>query len=95
MKIAIASGKGGTGKTTVATNLALCLDNVQLIDCDVEEPNANLFLNLKLEKIDDVNLAIPKIDKKKCDFCGDCSNFCQYNALAVLKDDVLFFSDLD
>ena len=65
MKLAIASGKGGTGKTTLATNLALSLDNVQLFDCDVEEPDSHLFLNLSLEKIEDVTISIPKIDKDK------------------------------
>ena len=94
MKIAIASGKGGTGKTTLATNLALSLDNVQLLDCDVEEPDSHLFLDMKLEKIEDVCISIPKIDKQKCDFCGECSKFCQYHALAVVKHDVLFFPDL-
>ena len=94
MKIAIASGKGGTGKTTIATNLALSLNNVQLLDCDVEEPDSHLFLETKLKKIEDVNISIPGIDKQKCDFCGKCSKFCQYHALAVVKNDVLFFSDL-
>jgi len=94
MVISIASGKGGTGKTTIATNLALSLDNVQLLDCDVEEPDSHLFLNLNLEPIEDVFISIPKIDKQKCDFCGECSKFCQYHALAVMKNDVLFFPDL-
>ncbi len=94
MKIAIASGKGGTGKTTIATNLALSLDNIQLLDCDVEEPDSHLFLDMNLEKIEEVNISIPKINKQKCDSCGECSKFCQYNALAVVKNDVLFFSEL-
>ena len=94
MKIAIASGKGGTGKTTIATNLALSLDNVQLLDCDVEEPDSHLFLDMNLKKIEDVNISIPIIDKQKCDFCGECSKFCQYHALAVVGNDVLFFSEL-
>ena len=94
MKIAIASGKGGTGKTTIATNLALSLDNVQLLDCDVEEPDSHLFLDLKLNKIEDVCIFIPKIDKNKCNFCGECSKFCQYHALAVVRNDILLFPDL-
>ena len=95
--IAIASGKGGTGKTTLATNLALVMASkglVQLIDGDVEEPNAHLFLDITLEKTDDVTIAIPKVDKEKCTFCGKCADFCQYHALAVLPTDTLFFPEL-
>ena len=94
MKIAIANGKGGTGKTTVAVNLALSLGNVQLFDCDVEEPNCHLFLGLDLKKVEDVNIPIPLVDKDKCDFCGKCSEFCQYHAIAVLPKDVLVFPAL-
>ena len=94
MIISIASGKGGTGKTTVSTNLALSLNNVQLIDCDVEEPNSNIFLNADMDISEDVNIEIPKIDSNKCDYCGKCSKFCAYNALAVLPSDVLVFPEL-
>jgi len=94
MKIAIASGKGGTGKTTVAVNLALSLEDVQLFDCDVEEPNCHLFLGFDLEKVEDVNIPVPLVDKDKCDFCGKCSEFCQYNAIAVLPEDILLFPAL-
>ena len=94
MIISVASGKGGTGKTTVATNLALSLKDVQFIDCDVEEPNSNIFLKTKIIEKEDVNQAIPKIDEKKCTHCGKCSDFCKYNALAVIKDQVLVFSEL-
>jgi len=94
MKIAIASGKGGTGKTTVAVNLALSLEDVQLFDCDVEEPNCHLFFGFGLEKVEDVNIPVPLVDKNKCDFCGKCSEFCQYNAIAVLPKDVLVFPAL-
>ena len=94
MIIAIASGKGGTGKTTVAVNLTLSLDNVQLIDCDVEEPNSNLFLKLELEKVEDVSIQIPVIDEERCTHCGKCSELCQYNALAVLPDNVMVFKEL-
>ncbi|SES85875.1 MinD superfamily P-loop ATPase, contains an inserted ferredoxin domain [Methanococcoides vulcani] len=94
MKIAIASGKGGTGKTTIAVNLALSLKDAQLFDCDVEEPNCNLFLGYDLEKVEDVNVPTPVIDKSKCDLCGKCSEFCQFNALAVLPEDVMIFPTL-
>jgi MinD superfamily P-loop ATPase len=94
MRIVIASGKGGTGKTAIATNLAASIDKVSLFDCDVEEPNAHLFLPLKLEKVEDVCLRIPIIDEKKCTLCGKCSDFCEYNALATLPSHVLFFPEL-
>ncbi len=94
MQISIASGKGGTGKTTVAVNLALSLDKVQLLDCDVEEPNCNVFLNVGLDVIERVQKRIPVIDKGKCTLCGECSRFCRRNALAVLPNDILFFEQL-
>jgi len=94
MIISIASGKGGTGKTTIATNLALSLGEAQLIDCDVEEPNANIFLNAKIKEREDISVSIPEIDKTECDFCGKCSDFCAYNALAVVPSDVLVFPEL-
>jgi MinD superfamily P-loop ATPase len=94
MKIAIASGKGGTGKTTVAVNLALSLKDVQLLDCDVEEPNCNLFLGLELEKLEEVTCQVPKIDPEKCTLCRKCANFCRYNALAALPSKVLFIPAL-
>jgi MinD superfamily P-loop ATPase len=94
MRIVIASGKGGTGKTAVATNLAASIDNISLFDCDVEEPNAHLFFPFKLEKVDDVCLKVPVIDEKQCNLCGKCSDFCEYNALATLPSQVLFFPEL-
>ncbi len=84
MIISIASGKGGTGKTTVAVNLACSLENVQLLDCDVENPNDHLFLDPEVRETKPVNLKVPKIDKK-CDYCGKCSEFCEFNALFVVK----------
>lgn len=94
MKIAVASGKGGTGKTTVSVNLALSLEHVQLLDCDVEEPDCNIYLQLDLEPLEDVYLPVPEIDREKCTFCGKCAEFCKYNALAVFPKDALVFTDL-
>lgn len=98
MKISIASGKGGTGKTTIATNLAyyLAMQNNDVIyaDCDVEEPNGHIFLNPEWDKTYNVQVKNPKVDFDKCDYCGVCSEFCQFNALAVLNDKVLTFPSL-
>ena len=94
MIVAIASGKGGTGKTTVATNLALSIGKTRLLDCDVEEPNVNIFLNAELKHLKDVNVMIPSINKQKCTLCGECAKACRYNALAVLPKDIMFFSEL-
>jgi len=94
MIISIASGKGGTGKTTIATNLALSLEKAQLIDCDVEEPNANIFFKATITDSEEVVVEIPEIDKESCDYCGKCSQFCAYNALAVVPTNVLVFPEL-
>lgn len=94
MILSVASGKGGTGKTTVATNIALSLDKVQFLDCDVEEPNANIFLQVNLKESEDVALHIPEIDTEKCDYCSRCSEFCAYHALAVVPSKVLVFPEL-
>ncbi len=97
MIISIASGKGGTGKTLVATSLALSLkdkDRVQLLDCDVEEPNAHIFLKPVLTSSEPVCIQIPKVDEKKCTYCGKCAEVCAYNAIAVLPDRVLVFPEL-
>jgi MinD superfamily P-loop ATPase len=97
MIISVASGKGGTGKTLVATSLALSLsDNykVQLLDCDVEEPNANILLHLAVNQSQPVYIPIPKVDETKCTYCGKCAEVCAYNAIAVLKEKVLVFPEL-
>jgi len=93
--ISIASGKGGTGKTTVATNLAFSLENnVQLLDCDVEEPNSHLFLNPEILDKETVSVPVPKIDEKKCNYCKKCAEICRFNAIAVLKNTILTFPEL-
>lgn len=99
MKIAIASGKGGTGKTTVATNLAYYLakvnnKRVSLIDCDVEEPNSHLFLSPNWNKTQKISLPIPVIDQTKCTNCGKCTDLCNYGALANIKGKILTFPAL-
>jgi len=91
MIITIASGKGGTGKTTVAVNLALSLDNVQLLDCDVEEPNAHLFLNPAITEKKAATIRVPKVDAAKCTSCGICGYACPsrlplVEALAAARD---------
>ncbi|MFC1589876.1 ATP-binding protein [Candidatus Omnitrophota bacterium] len=95
MIISVASGKGGTGKTTIATSLALSINSgVQLLDCDVEEPNAHIFIKPEIKQSKAVSIPVPKIDESKCTLCGRCADVCAYNALAVLKDRVLNFPHL-
>ena len=111
MIITVASGKGGTGKTMVAVNLALAVASGQatgergdtpgrydgrilLLDCDVEAPNDHLFLKPTFKGQEEVTLLAPEIDFDKCTYCGRCAEACNYNALAVVRDQVLFFSEL-
>jgi len=111
MIITVASGKGGTGKTMVAVNLALSIASKRpsdesaetlgrydattlFLDCDVEAPNAYLFLKPTFKGQEEVTLLAPEIDFDKCTYCGRCAEACNYNALAVVRDEVLFFSEL-
>jgi len=99
MIITIASGKGGTGKTTVAINLALALTEdgstpVHFLDCDVEEPNAHLFLKPTIERQQPVGIPVPVVDLAKCTYCGRCAEVCAYHAIAVVGQRVLVFPEL-
>jgi MinD superfamily P-loop ATPase len=95
MIISIASGKGGTGKTTVATNLAVSLDfEVQILDCDVEEPNAHLFIQPHMEETRTITTPVPEVDMEKCNLCGKCGEICQFRAILVIGDTVLPFVEM-
>ena len=93
MNIAVLSGKGGTGKTTISTNLALAL-KANYIDCDVEEPNGFIFLKPEVSKIEKVLVETPFIDDSKCISCGECVKVCQFNALAKVNNDIMIFEKL-
>jgi MinD superfamily P-loop ATPase len=94
MIISVASGKGGTGKTTVATNLALSIGKCQFLDCDVEEPNAHIFLKPRMLESRPVGLPVPQVDLERCTYCGKCAEVCQFSAIAVIKKNVLTFPEL-
>ncbi len=95
MIISVASGKGGTGKTTVATNLAVSLGpKTQLLDCDVEEPNAHLFIRPIIDNIETITTPVPDVDEEKCTLCGKCAEICQFKAIIVLGETVLPFHEL-
>ena len=95
MIISIASGKGGTGKTTIATNLAVSLkSDVQILDCDVEEPNSHLFIQPVIEEVKTITTPVPEVDMEKCSLCGKCGEICQFKAIVVIADTVLPFHEL-
>jgi MinD superfamily P-loop ATPase len=97
MRIAVASGKGGTGKTTVAVHAAAAasggIDTVY-VDCDVEEPNGHIFLKPEIIERESVTVPVPVIDESACTHCGDCGKICQFNAIAVVLDKVVTFNEL-
>jgi MinD superfamily P-loop ATPase len=96
MIIAIASGKGGTGKTTVATSLALAISDLSpiVLDCDVEAPNAHIFLQPEFDKRREVSVPIPEVDEDRCSGCGNCAEVCQYHAIVSIAGKVLIFPQL-
>ncbi len=98
MRIAVSSGKGGTGKTTVATNLAVTASragrSVAYLDCDVEEPNGALFLKPRVTETRPVTVSIPEVDADKCNGCGQCGKICQYSAIVAMGEKVLVFPEL-
>lgn len=99
MKIGVASGKGGTGKTMVATNLAATLAedlhlSVHLLDCDVEEPNCHIFIKIEDFDTEKVKVLIPEVDESKCTACGKCRDVCRFNAIAILAEKFLLFEEL-
>jgi MinD superfamily P-loop ATPase len=97
MQISVASGKGGTGKTLVATSLAISLKDtykVQLIDCDVEEPDDSIFIRHNVMQQEFVYVTNPSVDENLCTYCGKCAEICAFNAIAVIKNHILTFSNL-
>ena len=98
MRVAIASGKGGTGKTTVATNLAHVAAqmnrNVAYLDCDVEEPNGHIFLRPTIDQRQPIEKLVPSVDSDRCTYCGQCARICRYGAVASLPNQTLIFPEL-
>lgn len=97
MIISVASGKGGTGKTLVSTSLALSIkdnEKVRFLDCDVEEPNAHVFLKPEITDVKTVSIPVPVVNEEKCTHCGKCAEVCAYNAIVVIGKYVMTFPQL-
>ncbi|MCD6200048.1 MAG: ATP-binding protein [Deltaproteobacteria bacterium] len=95
MKLAVASGKGGTGKTTVSVSLALAAKGpVQLLDCDVEEPNAHIFFRPSIEQKNRCTLTVPSVIESNCTYCGKCRDICRFNAITVFNKIIMTFPEL-
>ena len=95
MKLAVASGKGGTGKTIVSVSLALAAKGpVQLLDCDVEEPNAHIFFSLSMEQKKRCTLTVPSVIESNCTYCGKCRDICRFNAITVFNKIIMTFPEL-
>lgn len=94
MRIAVLSGKGGTGKTFVSVNLACAAGKATYADCDVEEPNGHLFLKPDITHKLEVTVKVPEIDPSKCTGCRECVDFCKYNALALIKEKMMIFYEV-
>jgi MinD superfamily P-loop ATPase len=94
MKIAVLSGKGGTGKTLVSVNLAASAKKSIYIDCDVEEPNGHLFFKPEIVQSEDISIRIPFVDENQCNGCRTCVDFCKFNALAYINDKLIIFDDV-
>jgi len=98
VNIAVASGKGGTGKTTVAVNMAAALakqgERVRFADCDVEQPNAHLFLSPDIVSTQTVTVPVPRVDEEKCTGCGECGRVCRFSAILPLGTTVITFPEM-
>jgi MinD superfamily P-loop ATPase len=94
MRIAVLSGKGGTGKTLISVNLAAAAKTATYIDCDVEEPNGHLFFKPEGVQVEEISVKIPKVDNELCNGCRKCVDFCKFNALAYIKNKLIVFDDV-
>lgn len=95
MQIAVASGKGGTGKTIISTSLALCAPGpIQYLDCDVEEPNGHIFLKPELTSCERCTVIVPQILEEKCTYCGKCRDICRFNAITLFAKTIMTFPEM-